>query len=117
MELYIKSFGDPNYNAEDIVIENEVEMLMSQIEVILFTNKGEVLGNPDLGCNLEDLLYTFNFNNHKIKTLIQDQIAIYCPLSRKYPVEVDVVFQRGEVRDVAYIDILVNNKYLISVNA
>lgn len=117
MELYIKAFGDPNYNAEEIVIENEVEMLISQIEMVLFTNKGDVMGNPDIGCNLEDLLYTFNFNNHKIKSLIENQIATYCPLSDKYSVEVDVTFQRGDVRDVAYVDILIDNKYLLSVNA
>jgi hypothetical protein len=117
MELYIKTIGDPNYIANEIVIEDEVEMLISQIEVVLFTKKGDILGNPDLGCNLDELIYEFNFTGFRIKKLVTDQIMDYCPLAKKYTVEVDVNFQKGDVRDVAFIDILIENKYLLSVTA
>lgn len=116
MELYIKTIGDPNYVSTEVQVENEVEMLISQIEMILFTRRGDVIGSPDLGCNLEDTLYTLNFNEHQLKSLIQQQVLTYSPLATKYSVKVDVVFERGEVRDTAYIDILIDNKYMITVS-
>lgn len=117
MELYIKTQGDPNFIDNEIVIDDEVQKLIAQIEVVLFTNRGDVMGNQHIGCNLEDLIYEFNFNNYKIKEVIEKQINVYCPLAQTHTVEVDVSFQRGEVRDIAYVDILINNKFLLTVNA
>lgn len=115
MELYIKTVGDPNYVSTEVQVENEVEMLISQIEMILFTRRGDVIGSPDLGCNLEDTLYTLNFNEYQLKSLIEQQLFTYSPLAAKYNIKVDIVFERGEVRDSAYIDIIIDNKYMISV--
>jgi len=117
MELYIKTTGDPNYLPNEIQIESEIEMLIAQIEMILFTKRGDILGSPDLGCNLEDVLYTLNFNENQLTSHIQAQMIAYCPLFSKYNVKVDVMFQRGEVRDSAFIDIIIDSKYMISINA
>jgi hypothetical protein len=116
MEIYVKAGGDPNYVDTEVQVESEVEMLISQIEMVLFTRRGDVIGSPDLGCNLEDTLYTLGFNEHQLKSLIQQQVISYVPLAMKYNVKVDVVFERGEVADRAYIDILIDNKYMISVS-
>jgi len=40
----------------------------------------------------------------------------YVPLAQKYSTEVDVKFFKGEVRDICYVDITVNNEYIIQVN-
>jgi hypothetical protein len=47
--------------------------------------------------------------------LIQQQLFTYSPLAAKYNIKVDVIFERGEVRDRAYIDILIDNKYAITI--
>ena len=51
----------------------------------------------------------------KVKKAIEDQIEIYCPLANKYGTKVDVEFTRGEVRDIAQINIEVDTKYLVGV--
>jgi len=116
MELYVKTIGDPNYIGTEVQVENEVEMLISQIEMVLFTRRGDILGSPDLGCNLEDVLYSLSFNEHQLKALIQQQLLAYVPLAAKYNIKVDIIFQRGDVRDTAFIDIIIDNKYIISVS-
>ena len=60
MELYIKTTGDPNFDSVEVHTRDEVKQLITQIETILFTNKGEVLGNSDFGCSLNDMLYSLN---------------------------------------------------------
>jgi len=115
MELYIKTGEDPNFDPTSVDIEDEVQQLITQIETILFTNKQEVLGQPGFGVNLEDLIYSFNFNEYEIKRTINNQLDIFCPLASKYAVDVDVDFSRGEYRDVAVISIVIDNKYVVGV--
>jgi phage baseplate assembly protein W len=115
MELYIKTIGDPKFNPTEIQTKNEIEQLITQIETILFTNKGEVLGDIDFGCSLNDMLYMLNANEYFIKREINQQISRYCPLASKYQIEAKVSFVRGEVRDEAYIDIVIDSKYMVSI--
>lgn len=117
MELYIKTIGDPNYNPEEVHTNHEIHQLISQIETVLFTNKGEVLGDIDFGCSLNDMLYELNANEFVLKNEIDKQIARYCPLASKYNVDAKISFVRGEVRDEAFIDITIDSQYMISVTA
>lgn len=116
MELYIKTIGDPNYDKNGVDVENELSQLLIQIETILFTNKGDVLGDSNFGADLEKMIYSFSLNEFELKRAIEDQIEMYCPLARKYDTKVDVEFSRGEVRDIAQLNITVDSKYLIGVN-
>jgi len=115
MELYIKTLGDPNFNPREPHIKNEVNQLIAQIETILFTNKGEVLGDVDFGCSLNDMIYELNANEFAIKNEIDKQISTYCPLATKYKVDAKVSFVRGQVRDEAYIDITIDSQYMVTV--
>ena len=47
---------------------------------------------------------------------ITNQINSYCPLASKYQVATDVKFFKGTVRDIAYIDITIDSKYLVQIN-
>jgi phage baseplate assembly protein W len=90
MELYIKTNGDPNYDPTKLQSDSRIATLLAQIDVILFTRRGEVMGHPDLGCNLEDLVYSLNYNDSQIKNEIESQLAKYVPLSMEMNVSVDV---------------------------
>ena len=115
MELYINIPGDPNYDPKIVSSQNEVEQLKTQIEMILFTKKGDVMGNPNFGANIEDLIYEFNFNEDSLKREIMEQLMSYCPLSNKYNVKVDVKFTRGLIRDAAQLEITIDNKKAVEV--
>jgi len=115
MELYIKTVGDPNFDQTKVHSSSEIAQLITQIETVFFTNKGEVLANPNFGCNLEDLVYSLNYNNLQIKSTIDEQIGLYCPLAKKYKVSAEVSFVRGTVRDIAYVDITIDSRYLVQV--
>lgn len=115
MELYIKTIGDPNFDPKGIDVENELSQLLIQIETLLFTNKGDVLGDSEFGADLEKMIYSFNFNEFEVKKAIEDQIERYCPLASKYNTKVEIEFTRGEVRDIAQLNIIVDTKYLVGV--
>ncbi len=115
MELYIKAPEDPNFDINGLDIESELGQLLTQIETILFTNKGDVLNDRNFGASLETLIYDFHFNEFEIKRTVNEQLEIYCPLAEKYNVEVDVSFTRGEIRDIAQINIIVDTQYMVGV--
>ena len=106
MELYIKTNGDPNYDPTKLQSDSRIATLLAQLDVILFTRKGEVLGKPGLGCNLEDLVYTLSYNDSQIKNEIEQQLALYVPLAGMMNVTVDVEFDTSSNdRDAIFINI------------
>ena len=62
------------YNGEKY-LKAQIESILSQIRLILGTRRGEVLGNYNFGCGIEDLIFSTKFNKDKIKSLIQEQIS------------------------------------------
>lgn len=115
MDFYVKTLGDPNYDPTKVHTESELAQLIGQIETTLFTNRGEVLGEPDFGCNLEDLVYSLNYNEQQVQDVVKQQLDVYVPLAKKYDVKTTVAFYRGEVRDIAQIDIKIDSKYQVGV--
>ena len=61
-ELYMKDKEDPAYKEGILEISDEVDMIVTQIKMILYTKPGEILGAPDFGVALEDQLFVFNIN-------------------------------------------------------
>jgi hypothetical protein len=107
-DLYLRIEGDPNFEPNQIEVQDEVVQLLQQIEMVLFTERGDILGAPNLGVDLERLLYSLTVSEGVIRSAIYNQIANYCPLARKYSVDVSVRIFKGTERDIGVVDILVN---------
>jgi len=115
MELYVKKAGEPNYQPDKIQHDNEISMLLTQIETMLFTRKGEVLGSPDFGANLEDYVYELSYNDFMVRKVIVDQLNQYVPLAQKYNVDVDVDFAEEVDRHAMFIDITIDGRVHVGV--
>lgn len=115
MDFYVRVKGDPNYDANKVHSESELSQLIGQIETMLFTNRGEVLGAPEFGANLEDLIYSLGYNESQIQAIIDGQMKRFIPLATKYDVQTQVSFYRGNVRDIAQINIEIDSKYQVGV--
>lgn len=107
-DLYLRIEGDPNYEPNQIEVQDEVVILLQQIEMVLFTDKGDILGSPNLGVDLERLLYSLTVSEGVIRSAIYNQIVNYCPLARKYKVDVSVKIYKGTARDIGVVDILID---------
>jgi len=112
-EIYMRDPSDPLYRADLIDISNEIEVLLGQIRMVLFTKPGEVIGDPSFGVNLEYYIFSTNVSNSQIEKMVREQIYHNCPLAQKYDVKVKVSFFYGTTRDLCLIDIFVDGiKYL-----
>ena len=115
MEFYVKDIGEPNFQPDKLQQDAELSMLLTQIETMLFTRKGEVLGNPEFGVNLEDYVYSFRYNDYLIKKVIVEQLNMFVPLAQKYNVDVGVEFVEDSDRHAMFLDITVDSRFQLGV--
>lgn len=108
-DMYIKSEGDPGYIANVVELYDELDIFLQQIEMLLFTRQRTVLGEPLMGIDIEDQIYNLNVSQGILRTAIIDQVSTFCPLARKYQFQVSIQFYRGTERDIAVIDIVLQD--------
>jgi hypothetical protein len=116
MEIYIKTIEDPNYTTNQLEVGSEVQMLLTQIENLIFTKRGDVLGDADFGLNLEDYVYSFSYNDNMLKGYIEKSISTYIPLASKYNVNVNVEFATETERNLVFVDIVIDNTFGIQIS-
>ena len=106
-DLVIRYPGHPKYEPGRIVEDDEVEVIVQKLEMILFTNKGEVLGDVNIGANLEYYLWQTNVTSGNLKNKVEEQISTYIPelINLGYTFSVDLY--EGTLRDILYLNFVV----------
>ena len=113
-DIYSRDVQDPKYNDNTLEVSDSISQLILKIENVLFTRTGDVLGAPSMGCNLEDLLFSFVNNESTIQNKINSQIAAYClPDLAGYTIDTQVTFFSTDERDGAFVDIFVDEQRVI----
>lgn len=115
MEFYVKQIGEPNYQLDKLQQDADLSMLLTQIETMLFTRKGEVLSDIDFGANLEDYVYEFKYNDYMLKKVVVEQMNRYIPLAAKYNVDVTVDYAEETDRHAVFLDIMVDSTFQLGV--
>jgi len=112
-EIYCRNPDEFGYNPNSLVTKDRIEWLLTKIRMILFTKPGEVLGQPDLGIDLEKYVFETYVNSNYIEKEIYGQLLLFVPEIKDFSVNVKVSFQKGEFRDQCFIDIIIDGtKYL-----
>jgi hypothetical protein len=107
-ELYIINQLETGFEPAKIDEQDSLKVLLQKIKMIMFTRKGEILGDPNFGLSLEDLLFEFGFSASELRKTFDQQIASYVTEANDFELRLDINFVPGTVRDLAYIDIYVN---------
>lgn len=76
-DFYIGYPGHPRFKESALIEDDVVRVIVQKYEMILFTNKGEVFGDPNFGANLEELLHETKLSAETIESEINGQIASY----------------------------------------
>jgi hypothetical protein len=116
-EIYCRNVNDPSFRPRQLETGSELEALLTKIRMIIFTQKGEILGVPSMGLSLEEHLFDLSANTAQIQNTFYGQLASFVPEAGKYNVEIEVKFQAGEVRDLCFIDIYIDGSKFIGVLA
>lgn len=113
-EIYIGVPRTNTYKPNTIEVTNDIEVILERVRVLLGTRKGEVLGDPDFGINLEDYLFDMKVPEQQIKKEVTEQFAKYitCATSPMYAIDVKVNFGKNVEAGYDYmvIDIYINQQ-------
>jgi hypothetical protein len=106
-DFYILYRGHPRYRKGEIQESELVDIIIQKYEVMLFTNKGEVLGQPDFGADLLDLLNQTKVSASFVKTKIEEQIQKYIPELSRINYSLNVVFTQDpeNYQDIMFINL------------
>lgn len=114
-DFYIKYPQHNLYNENLIFTDTKTEMIVNKIEMVLFTNKGDFIGDPDFGCDLEFFLWQTRVSATKIDSVIRDQFTKYIPELDNIGYELNVSIMQGEIRDILIIDITLNDQTIQAI--
>jgi len=115
-DIYTRDVSDDKYDPMRLEIDDSLSDLIIKIENTLFTTKGSVLGVPDFGCNLDELIFTLVLNESSIERRINNQISSYCLNgAQDFDVNTQVKFFSTEERDGALVDIYINQRRVIGM--
>jgi hypothetical protein len=103
-DFNIRGIEHPKYNSNRILEDRPIEFIVQKLENILFTNKGDVLGDPNFGANLEYYLWSTNVPSSKIQREIENQINIYLDELNRYDYDFNVELFEGTIRDILFVN-------------
>ncbi len=115
-DFNLRDESDPNYRPAALEINDDIEALVYQIKMPLGTNRGEVLGESEFGCDLEGMLFASEFYMVGFNTVVTDQIMKFSELAQVYPVSVSLAnVPIDAYRSSAMLDIKINGKSTFGV--
>lgn len=100
-DFNIRWEGHPKYKTDKIIEDDIVEVIVQKLEMLLYTNKNEVLGSDcfDFGANLEHYLWETQVPNSTLKSSIINQINKYIPELNTIGYEFELTLYDLPVRD------------------
>lgn len=114
--VYTKNTEDnQDFDVNAIDLTDSLQCYMQQIANVFSTEVGEVMGAADMTTNLDEMVYEMNASNKAISKNILNVIQRYCTLCQDFTTKVYVKFAQGKKRDICFIDIIVDNKYKLTM--
>ena len=113
-DIYSRDDKAPKYSDDTLEVSDPMSQLIIKIENCLFTRRGEVLGVPSIGANLDDLIFSLVLNETVIQNTINSQISAYCLAEQGgFSIDTKVSFFSTAERDGCLVDIFVNEQRVI----
>lgn len=101
-DFYIGYPGHPRFREPELIEDDVIRVIVQKYEMVLFTNKGELLGDPNFGADLVSLLYETKLSAEAIEGDIRAQIADYIPEIDNIQYELKVEFFEHPERHMEY---------------
>jgi hypothetical protein len=87
-DFYIRPENDPAFQQDQLEVYDELESTLQQVKMTLFTEKGEVLGEPDFGLDVEKYLFEFTIDPFSLTKEASGQISKYVTEAKKRDITV-----------------------------
>jgi phage baseplate assembly protein W len=113
-DLAFRSPEDPKYNPNLLEVSDKLENVLSKVRMLLYTNRGTVIGEPEFGMNLEEFMFDTQIDEQLIRERFYTQLAKYVP-ERDYKIDCEVVYQSDGVVNTVFLYITVDGKRVTGI--
>lgn len=96
IDFYIGYPGHPRFRTPELIEDDVIRVIIQKYEMILFTNKGDLLGDPNFGADLTLLLHETRVSAEAVEGDIRAQISDYIPEIDSEGVEYNLKIEFGE---------------------
>jgi hypothetical protein len=103
--FYITYPEHPKYKENEIVSEDPLKVIINKIEMVLFTNKGDFMGDVDFGANLPFYLWQTQVSAEFIQQTIQQQFDAYIPELEQFNTSLTVEITEGDFQDILFVNV------------
>jgi hypothetical protein len=79
IDFYTSYQGNPNFRDFELIEDDILRVVIQKWEMVIFTEKGEVFGEPNLGADLSHYLHETRLSAESIKESLNDQISYFIP--------------------------------------
>lgn len=115
LDLFFRETDLSVFAERFLEIESDLDIFITQIQMILSTPRGSVYNNPQFGNALQQYLHELRADGSEMKNHIEGQIKQFCPLHTEIPFTVEVNFFKGQISDVAVIDISIDSRKVLGI--
>lgn len=91
-DFYLGYPGHPRFRDKELIEDDVIAVIVQKWEMILFTNKGEVFGDPDFGGDLHYYLHETKLSADTIREDLNNQIGSYIQEIVGIPYTLEVTF-------------------------
>lgn len=104
-DFYVIDKTDPSFNSDQIIEDDIIRVILQKYKMILFTNKGDIMGDPNFGGNLELLLYQTSVDASFVENSLNTQIIQYILelTNMNYSLKVSFVKDTSNFYDIMFI--------------
>jgi hypothetical protein len=103
-EIYNRDPNDPMYKSDILEVTDPIEICIGQLKMCLLTTKGEVLGDPAFGMDLESLIFDLQLSEKALTDELNIHLSTYVPIFFDLGGYYNIKFYQGTQRDIAYFD-------------
>lgn len=104
------------FDFAEVEVEDELFQFLQAVEMVLTTRRGDVLGEPTFGANLEDFLWNTRLSSAQVESAVRSQIEAFCgEWTVKIPYNVQVSFVQQEVADAMIVDITIDGTKVLGI--
>ncbi len=100
---------DFSRTTNNVILNTEAELIIQQIDILLDTDKGEVLGEPSYGSDYDKFLHELNVGNEYIQDYIYNHITENVDLFG-WELTIEVQFMMGTTNDIILVGIEISNE-------
>lgn len=109
VDIYTKNIADDkDFRPDQPDLKDDLQIFLNQVRNLFSVEPGVVLGASQMGIGLEHMIYETSISPKNLEKNILEQIFTYCSFHTRFTINITVKFAKGTVRDIVFIDLLVD---------